>query len=216
MIGLDSSRNLMTDMDHIENDLKEKEFLVITNWDDDLEYHFESYDSDNLIYLQEVDIVYSIYDLEKGLLLKAPIRLTGDVIRNVGPVCWELYIPQLKKLLKNRFITKSNAGKQIKERDCFTCQLCGEQDKRVLNTHHIVPRSSPFTSKSFIDSPVNQITLCANCHTIEHYILEHGSRAEIRSHVKRMFEVNGYDWDTNDGFDIPMNEIRKWNKIEIL
>ena len=57
MIGLDSSRNIIRDMKYIEKDLSKKEFLVIDNYNP-YEYHFEPYQSDNLIYLAEKDLTY--------------------------------------------------------------------------------------------------------------------------------------------------------------
>ncbi len=197
MIGLDRSRNIIKDMSCVKQDLSKKEFLIIDDYEDIVNnHHFEPYSSDNLIYLREMDLVYSIYDLKKGLLLRAPWKIGKNYIQNWVTPCIEIIIPQLTKLLKNKEITKSNASKKIKERDNNRCQLCGESDIRTLNVHHIVPRISPFADKKFIDSPINQITLCANCHRIEHFVLENGSKAERREHVKRMFEINGYGFNS--------------------
>ena len=199
MIGLDFHRNIIRDMGDIEKDLSKKEFLVIDNYDEikitgDLvnNHHFEPYSSNNLVYLREKDLVYSIHDLDKGLLLRAPYKKRRGYIQSWVTPCIEFQIPKLKKILKNIKITKSTASKKIKERDNYCCQLCGESDKRVLNVHHIIPRISPFADKQFIESPINQITLCANCHRIEHYVLEHGSKSERKEHVEMMFEKNGY------------------------
>ena len=196
MIGLDRSRNIIRDMSYVKKDLSEKEFLVIDDYKDIANnHHFEPYSSNNLIYLGEMDLVYSIYDLKKGLLLRAPWRVGKDYIQSWVTPYIEITIPQLKKLLKNKEITKSTASKKIKERDNNCCQLCGESDIRTLNVHHIIPRVSPFFDKEFIDSPINQITLCANCHRIEHFVLENGSNAERKEHVERMFKINGYGFN---------------------
>ena len=193
MIALDSSRNIM-DNKNLVNAFSTSEFVVIDNMETG-NYHFESVYSDNIIYLQELDLFYSIADLDKGLLYYAPIRSGKDTARfYVGPALYEFEIPALKKLLKNKGITKSNASSKIKERDGYTCQLCGETDVRTLNVHHIIPRISPFFTKSFIESPVNQITLCANCHRIEHHVLAHGKTSERKIHVERLFEINGYKY----------------------
>ena len=127
-------------------------------------------------------------------------------------------IIKLKKLLKNKEITKTNAPQKIKERDGNCCQLCGQTDLRTLNVHHIVPRKSPFILKSFIHSPINQITLCANCHKIEHYVLTHGDTTERKEHVKRLLCINGFNWDDNldDSYYAPIEDIKKWNQIEFL
>lgn len=217
MICLDSSRNIIRKPDYIERDLSKKEFLVVDNYDP-FEYHFEPYESDNLVYLGEKDLTYSIKDLEKGLLVRAPYKVDENHIQSWIVRFIEFTIPQLKKILENKGITKTNAPIQIKERDNNRCQLCGETDIRTLNVHHIVPRKSPFITKDFIHSPMNQITLCANCHRIEHYVLKHGNEAERKEHVARLFEINGFDVEghLNSGFYAPVKDIRKWNKIEFL
>jgi len=76
-------------------------------------------------------------------------------------------------------IGKSNAGKkngnygkrtgtgwlaikrQALERDNYTCQHCGIDDKEVLCVDHIIPRSVKPEWKCKLD---NVMTLCANCH----------------------------------------------------
>ena len=107
----------------------------------------------------------------------------------------------------------------IKERDNNCCQLCGETNVRTLNVHHIVPRKSPFVTNSFINSPINQITLCANCHRIEHYVLEHGDKLEREAHVKRMFDINGLNYRKDKLGEYlyeSMDVIKEYNKIEFI
>ena len=211
MIGLDTNRNIIHDMGYVENSLSEDDFLIIDDTDIPL-YHFEPYSSDKLIYLAELDLVYSIFDLDKGLLLRAPCKVDDTHVRNWIVRSIDYTIPQLKKLLKNKHITKTNASKKIKERDNNCCQLCGENDARTLNVHHIVPRTSPFFSKDFINSPINQITLCANCHRIEHYILANSNANKRKEHVKRLFELNGFNWNDRltDAYYAPMEDIKKY------
>ena len=217
MICLDSSRNIIQDTDYIENDLSEKEFLVVDDWDNG-EYHFEPYQSDRLVYLGEHDLCYSIYDLEKGLLTRSPYKTRPGMIQSWITTQLTLEIPHLKKLVKNQWVKGKYVPEKIKERDNYTCQLCGENDVRVLNVHHIVPRKSPFITKDFIHSPLNQITLCANCHRIEHHILRYGNGDERKEHVKRMLCINGFNWTryTNSAYYMPIKDIEKWNKIEFL
>ena len=218
MIGLDSTRNIIQDMEYIEKDLSEKEFLIIDNIEEinetesQIDYHFEPYGSENLIYLGEMDLVYSIYNLNEGLLLRAPYKKREGYIQPwIAPVKFE--IPHLKRLLKNKGITKSNASEKIKERDDNHYQLCGETDIRTLNVHHIIPRASPFFHDSFINSPLNQITLCANCHRIEHWVMEHGISNERKEHVKKMFDINGAHFRGGELHELhyaPMSEIKKY------
>ena len=220
MICLDSNRNIIQDDVYIiENGLKDREFLIIDDWENG-KYHFEGYDSKKLIYLGEHDLVYSIADLEKGLLFIAPKRVSRDRVSWItGPLLNIITIPKLKRLLRNKGITKTNAPMMIKERDNNCCQLCGETDVRTLNVHHIVPRKSPFVTNSFINSPINQITLCANCHRIEHYVLEHGDKLEREAHVKRMFDINGLNYRKDKLGEYlyeSMDVIKEYNKIEFI
>lgn len=220
MICLDSNRNIIKNDDYIiKNGLSDREFLIIDNWENE-EYHFEDCNSSKLIYLGEYDLVYSIADLEKGILFIAPKRTGEDTVSWItGPLLNRIEIPLLKRLLKNKGINKTNASKRIKERDNNRCQLCGESDKRVLNVHHIVPRKSPFVTDSFIHSPINQITLCANCHRIEHHVLEHGNKSEREAHVKKMFDINGLHYRNDklgEHFYESMEVIKNYNKIEFI
>lgn len=50
-------------------------------------------------------------------------------------------------------------SKSIKERDGFTCQVCGNDD--WLEVHHIIPRIMGGT-----DTDDNLITLCKKCHEL--------------------------------------------------
>lgn len=215
MIVFDCNRNISHD-EYVES-LSSEEFLVIDA--DEVNgiygYHYEPYVSERLIYFKEWDLIYSVVDLEKGVLSYAP-KKNGKCY--VTPELYKIEIPSLKKLLKNKEITKSNAPDLIKERDGYVCQLCGETDVRTLNVHHIVPRKSPFVVNDFIDSPLNQITLCSNCHRIEHHVLKYGSIEERKEHVKRLFMINGFNWKrgVSSGFYASMDEIRQWNKIDIL
>lgn len=57
-------------------------------------------------------------------------------------------------------------ARHVRERDEYTCQLCGEQDSdRDLDVHHIIPVASGGTN-----DPVNLMSLCGSCHkTVETY-----------------------------------------------
>ena len=218
MICLDSDRNIIKDDRYIRNGLEDREFIIVDDWKTG-EYHFEGYDSPKLIYLGEHDLVYSIADLKKGILVIAPKRNGEDTCSWItGPLLNVIEIPMLERLLKNKRITKTNAPLKVKERDGNCCQLCGETDIRTLNVHHIVPRKSPFVIDSFIHSPLNQITLCANCHRIEHHVLEHGSEAEREEHVRRMFDINGlnYGGKLGEHFYESMDVIKRYNQIEFI
>lgn len=54
---------------------------------------------------------------------------------------------------------------KVKERDGYTCQLCGETDKTVLEAHHMKHRSK-FPELQFNFN--NGITLCLKCHALQH------------------------------------------------
>jgi len=53
----------------------------------------------------------------------------------------------------------------IKERDNFICKLCGENDKNVLEAHHLKEKSN-FPELQF--SFDNGICLCLKCHKLQH------------------------------------------------
>ncbi len=66
---------------------------------------------------------------------------------------------------KNEKSTLKQWSVIIKQRDSYTCQKCGNQEKEFLQSHHIKSRSK-FPELRFEIS--NGITLCSNCHAIEH------------------------------------------------
>jgi hypothetical protein len=62
------------------------------------------------------------------------------------------------------------------------------------------------------------ITLCANCHRIEHHVLEHGSKSERKAHVEKMFDINGLHYRGKIGEHLyeSIEVIKEYNKIEFL
>ena len=54
---------------------------------------------------------------------------------------------------------------KIKEKDEYTCQLCGENDRRLLESHHIKEKNK-FPELKFDFN--NGITLCLKCHALQH------------------------------------------------
>ena len=54
---------------------------------------------------------------------------------------------------------------KVKERDGYTCQLCGETDRTILEAHHMKHRSK-FPELQFDFN--NGITLCLKCHALQH------------------------------------------------
>lgn len=56
---------------------------------------------------------------------------------------------------------KSYARKQALERDNYTCQRCGINDRDLLEVDHIVPK---ILRPDLVADINNLVTLCANCH----------------------------------------------------
>lgn len=55
-------------------------------------------------------------------------------------------------------------GVEVFFRDNCSCRNCNESDYRKLDIHHIIPKS-----KGGKDTLENLITLCVNCHRVEHF-----------------------------------------------
>ena len=68
----------------------------------------------------------------------------------------------------------------IKKRDNFTCQICGETTKEMLEAHHIKHRHL-FPELQFDCN--NGITLCLSCHAKEHI-------DDVKSHRLIMYKLN--------------------------
>jgi endogenous inhibitor of DNA gyrase (YacG/DUF329 family) len=66
---------------------------------------------------------------------------------------------------KNLKLALKQWSLKIKERDGYTCQLCGETNKSILEAHHMKHRSK-FPELQFDFN--NGITLCLSCHALQH------------------------------------------------
>lgn len=66
---------------------------------------------------------------------------------------------------KNLKLALKQWGIKIKERDSYTCQICSEKDRTILEAHHIKERAS-FPELQFDLN--NGITLCLRCHILQH------------------------------------------------
>jgi endogenous inhibitor of DNA gyrase (YacG/DUF329 family) len=66
---------------------------------------------------------------------------------------------------KNLKLALKQWGNIVKERDNYMCQLCGENNKKILEAHHIKHRSN-FPELQFDFN--NGITLCLDCHALQH------------------------------------------------
>lgn len=228
MIFLDSERNIVkkskvkktTDWLNLET----KDFVEYkvdkVKGDEIVPFEIISGKSNNLIYLQEEDFVFSIVNVDEGKICFAPrvINKKKMLVQPQAPLPYVKYIPNLKKVLYNEIVPKSNYRDYILKRDEYKCQLCGFDDIRALQVHHIVQRLNPFIGEDFIDSPMNLITLCANCHRIQHKILDDGSKSERKESVKKMFDINGVNLEWNvikgDMWFPSTDTASKWSKFE--
>ena len=60
------------------------------------------------------------------------------------------------------------ANRKAKERDNYTCQVCGQKDKDLLCVHHIVPCKSNQKRRYMVTDINGLITLCVVCHRLVH------------------------------------------------
>ena len=44
------------------------------------------------------------------------------------------------------------------------CEICGENNKKLLDLHHIIPRTEPDSTNDW----KNLAVLCSNCHRLTH------------------------------------------------
>lgn len=188
--------------------------------------------SNNLVYLGEEDRVFHLHFNLQGLkdihvsfrdvplYKQQKLRETQHFIDNFvskTPSSEIEGIPkeQFIKLLKNAEIKSDKNTAKIRERDNNTCQLCGFDDYRALQVHHIIPKINPFFDTDLIRDPINCITLCANCHRISHYIYMNGTDSEREKLVKSLLKLNGFnlrwtDWLMWDS----MESYRKWRSFK--
>jgi hypothetical protein len=66
---------------------------------------------------------------------------------------------------KNLKLALKQWSVKIKERDEYTCQLCGETKREILEAHHMKHKSK-FPELQFDFN--NGITLCLKCHALQH------------------------------------------------
>lgn len=60
-----------------------------------------------------------------------------------------------------------------RERDLFTCQDCGlEQRQPLLDVHHLVPRRSFKGDHVAANVLANLVTLCKRCHTVREHLID--------------------------------------------
>ena len=95
--------------------------------------------------------------------------------------CWNHNLTDEERASNRRYDKKEiEWRKLVKERDGYTCQICG-QIGTVLNSHHIEPYCK---SKKLRYDMDNGITLCNPCHTMLHKIYgddcNAGSLGELR------------------------------------
>lgn len=95
MIALDKSHNLI---ENFEDLFEGEEFLVVDDIDN-LQYHFEPYSSNKLLYLKEKDLIYFIKDLEKGIIIHTPRRTGKNTVTSPLKYIEEESYPDLKKIL---------------------------------------------------------------------------------------------------------------------
>lgn len=109
---------------------------------------------------------------------------------------------RLSALRSSSTLLASNPNKKLKSmhawkakvclRDNFTCCHCGLRDERIVIGHHILERANNPELKTDLS---NGITLCPNCHALEHYArLKERTTVEIdkslRKKIRNLLKYN--------------------------
>lgn len=69
--------------------------------------------------------------------------------------------------------------KLVKERDKYTCQVCGfRYENNIVQAHHLIPLST--MSEEYQVKEEHLITLCPNCHSIAHILLREDDKYQKR------------------------------------
>lgn len=80
----------------------------------------------------------------------------------------------LEGQIKERTILQRKRNQEIvnlaKQRDNYTCRVCGfSYQKKIVEAHHLIPISNK--SNEYEIKIENLITLCPNCHSLAHHLL---------------------------------------------
>lgn len=85
----------------------------------------------------------------------------------------------------NRFEDPTHIAwaKKVKERDGFTCQICGDTNA-YLNSHHCNSWDLFIDERFNVD---NGVCLCVSCHTMFHNIMGHGRNTKFQFYEFKKF-----------------------------
>lgn len=118
-----------------------------------------------------------------------------EYIRGEDHPNWDHSIPQEERE-KNRWLTEQKIWrKDVYERDCYTCQCCGDNSGGNLQAHHLDGYDWCEGSRWDID---NGITLCEDCHKNFHIIYGYGLN------TKEQFDeyMEGISWPFTPFYNI--------------
>lgn len=102
---------------------------------------------------------------EQKKYLSQRMRECGNTTKGSRSARWKGGITPINKSWRNSVEAK-DWRKAVFERDCYTCQSCGDSSGGNLNAHHI----KHFASYPELRFDVNNgITLCEVCHKAAHY-----------------------------------------------
>lgn len=103
--------------------------------------------------------------------------------------CKKEYYDNNSKQPKNKRIRKSKEyyewRNKVLEKDNYTCQCCGNENKRKLRVHHIENFNQHINRRFDIH---NGVTLCENCHSIKKYGSFHNVYGSTNNNLNQLNE----------------------------
>ncbi|WP_418041107.1 HNH endonuclease [Paenibacillus xylanilyticus] len=127
----------------------------------------------------------------RALNAKQPVK-TYNLRNDLGDAAFEArYPPSEKPRALFRDERHAEWSLDVRRRDGFTCQKCGQCSRRGMQAHHIESFNSAFELRYDVS---NGVTLCISCHSDFHYI--YGKGNNTRSQLTEWMGDFYYEFQT--------------------